>query len=123
MSQPAPKIAPLSAREKMAREIRKQNMDAIIRAIENDLKAEKNSDKKRNIAACLEKAKKKGIYISGDDIIYATNNKAHKVKNDQFKKLYASMDAQSKKLAYHRVSLPSQVRWKSIFQWCLTMFM
>lgn len=75
-------VAEMSPREQMARQIRKQNMDFIIKEIENDFKAEENADRKNNIAACLAEANKKGIYISGDHVIYAVDRESHIVKSD-----------------------------------------
>lgn len=119
MSKPAAKISP---REQMARELRKQNMDFIIKEIENDFKAEKKPDRKKNIAACLAEAKKKGIYISGDDTIYAVDREACMVKNAEYRKIWATLDVQSKKLVYCRVSLHSRTHSKSMHQWWLISF-
>lgn len=87
-------------------------MDLIIKEIENDFKAEENADRRDNIAACLAEAKKKGIYISGDHIIYAVDHEAYIVEAAEYREKWATLDDQSKKLTYCRVGMRSRTHSK-----------
>lgn len=98
-------------------------MDSIIRDIEEDLQAEQDPERKKNIAACLAEAKKDGIYISSSQTLFVTNQKAFIVPNADLGEKWSALDAQSKRLLYFMVGLQSQPYLNSRYEWWLTMFL
>ncbi|KAJ0116202.1 hypothetical protein J7T55_005148 [Diaporthe amygdali] len=101
MSKPAAKTSsPLAKQQKNVRE---NNMKGLIAAIERDYNLSKNAAKKKNIEACLKKAKEPGAYLTGFDVLFAVDQqKAHIVKDDAYEKVFEKLTSQNRQLLYSR---------------------